>query len=60
METAIYLMLALILYFAPTWLARRGRRLSIFIVNAAFGWTLLGWVIALVMAARSWETRGVR
>lgn len=50
--TALLLLLA---YFAPTWTAKRGRRGSIFVVNLFFGWTLIGWVLALFMAVRSQE-----
>lgn len=57
MENAIYLLLALIAYFAPTWLARPGRRLSIFIINGPLGWTGFGYIAALFLAARSWEKR---
>lgn len=38
-------------YFAPTLVAiRRAHRnwVGIFIVNLAFGWTLIGWIVALV------------
>jgi hypothetical protein len=41
------------LYFIPTLLAAaRGHQsgLGIFILNVAFGWTVLGWIIALIWA----------
>ena len=47
------LLLALILYFCPTGIAfRRGHhnRNAIFVLNLFLGWTLLGWVAALVWA----------
>lgn len=50
-----YVLLLSLLYFAPTFLAARGWGWSVFAVNFFFGWTLLGWVVALVMAIRSRE-----
>jgi hypothetical protein len=41
------------IYFYPTQVAKlreHGNTQAIFIVNLFFGWTLLGWVIALVWA----------
>lgn len=55
MQPFLYVMLALIIYFAPTWLAKKGRRLSVFVINGPLGWTGLGYIAALFMAARSWE-----
>lgn len=52
---AIWIFVGLIAFFAPTWLARPGRRLAIFIINAGIGWTGLGWLLALYKAAKSWE-----
>jgi hypothetical protein len=48
-------MLFLFFYFVPTFVAKPGRRGSVFVINLFFGWTLLGWVIALYMAVRSME-----
>jgi hypothetical protein len=53
----IWLLLALLAFFAPTWLARPGRRIPIFIINAGVGWTGLGWILALYKAAKTWEGR---
>jgi hypothetical protein len=53
----IWLLLALLAFFAPTWLARPGHRISIFIINAGVGWTGLGWLLALYKARRTWEGR---
>lgn len=50
-----YLVLLLIVYFLPTWAAPAGRRGSVFVVNLAFGWTILGWFIALWLALRARE-----
>ncbi len=42
----------LVAYFAPTIFAiLQGRRVyNIFVTNLLFGWTVLGWVIAMAMA----------
>ncbi|MFF4583619.1 superinfection immunity protein [Streptomyces sp. NPDC001373] len=49
-------LVALVLYFVPTVVAL-GRtvpnRGSVIVVNIFLGWTLIGWVVALAMAARS-------
>ena len=49
-----YLVALLILYFLPT-IAAVGRkhhqRTAIFVLNLFLGWTFIGWVAALVMAA---------
>ncbi|MFG2674398.1 superinfection immunity protein [Streptomyces sp. NPDC048445] len=47
-------------YFAPTVVAfARGvsNSGSILVLNLFLGWTLVGWVVALAMAARSAEPR---
>jgi uncharacterized membrane protein len=44
---------AALLYFTPALVARRRHSrntLAIFVLNLFLGWTLLGWVIALVWA----------
>lgn len=50
-----------LMYFLPTVLAAKGRRMSVFVINFFFGWTILGWCIAMYMAVRSMEDakRGV-
>lgn len=55
MQTTIYALMIIALYFLPTFVAVSGRRASVFVINLFFGWTLLGWVIALFMAIRSRE-----
>lgn len=55
MQTTIYFLIMLALYFVPTFMAVSGRKASVFVVNLLFGWTMLGWVVALVMAVRSRE-----
>jgi hypothetical protein len=54
-QAAIFVLLAIIFFMAPTWLAARGRRWSVGLVNVLFGWTIIGWGIALIMAVRSQE-----
>jgi hypothetical protein len=48
-------MIAIGMYFLPTIVAairRSDRVLGVFLVNLFFGWTGIGWVIALIMAVR--------
>jgi hypothetical protein len=46
-----FLILSAILYFLPTILARHNTDfMGIFLVNLLFGWTVIGWMIALVWA----------
>ena len=43
--------LSLFIYFLPTYLGRRKRNVgAIFALNLLLGWTLVGWVAALVWA----------
>lgn len=55
MESLVFFVLFCMLYFVPTLAAARGRRGSVFVLNLFLGWTMLGWVLALVMAMRSRE-----
>lgn len=55
MLTIIYTILLSSFYFAPSWIAKPGRRGSIFVINLFFGWTLIGWVVALFLAVRTLE-----
>jgi len=54
--TGYLLLLALlVLYFFPTYTAWRKKKTNleaIMILNLFFGWTLLGWVVALIWAVR--------
>lgn len=56
MEGIVLLGVTLCIYFAP-WLfaivRRKTGRTKVFLVNLAFGWTIIGWFIALGMAFRS-------
>jgi uncharacterized membrane protein len=47
--------LILLFYFLPTFLAKAGSRSSVFVINLLFGWTLIGWGIALYLAVKSNE-----
>lgn len=53
--TLIWIVVGLIIFFAPAWAARPGKRWAIFFVVLFFGWTLFGWGVALVMSAKSRE-----
>jgi Superinfection immunity protein len=47
----IFLFSAILLYFVPSIIAHKKRDFpAIFIVNLLFGWTVVGWIIALVWA----------
>lgn len=47
----VLLVLGVYVYFLPTWFARdKGRLASIFVLNLFLGWTLVGWVGAMVWA----------
>lgn len=47
--------LVLMLYFVPTFAASSSNRGSVFVLNFLFGWTLIGWGIALYLAVKSHE-----
>lgn len=55
MEGFMYLAVILAIYFIPTMIAPRGRRSGVFVLNLFFGWTVLGWAIALWSATRANE-----
>ncbi len=48
----LYIPVALAIYFLPTIVASNRNRQSstVFVINLFFGWTLIGWVIALAIA----------
>ncbi len=49
----LVLIIALIFYFLPTFIAERSKHLNagaIFVLNLLLGWTFIGWVAALVWA----------
>jgi len=46
-----FLILSALMYFLPTIIGRhKADALGIFIVNLLFGWTVIGWFIALIWA----------
>jgi T4 superinfection immunity protein len=46
-----FLILSAVLYFLPTLLARHSPDFfGVFLVNLFFGWTVIGWFIALIWA----------
>jgi hypothetical protein len=46
-----FLLLSAILYFLPTIIGRhKADVMGIFLVNFLFGWTVIGWFIALIWA----------
>jgi hypothetical protein len=46
-----FLLFLTLLYFMPTIVGHKHRNvLSIFLVNFFFGWTVIGWVIAMIWA----------
>jgi len=50
----LYFLIVLGLYFLPTSVAslrRHPNAMAIFLLNLLLGWTMLGWVIALVWSA---------
>jgi len=55
MESLVLFGLMCLAYFAPTMVAPKGRRGSVFVINFFLGWTVIGWVLALFMAIRAKE-----
>lgn len=46
-----FFVFSMLLYFLPTIIGRhKSDAVGIFIVNLLFGWTVIGWVIALIWA----------
>jgi hypothetical protein len=46
-----FLIFSILLYFLPALIGRhKTDAMGIFIVNLLFGWTVIGWVIALIWA----------
>ena len=47
----LFLIFSILLYFLPALIGRhKADAMGIFIVNLLFGWTVIGWVIALIWA----------
>jgi len=54
MDGIIPLLIVIAIYFIPTFVANSNQKdntTAIFLLNLFLGWTLVGWVIALVWAA---------
>jgi len=50
----VFIIVALLIYFLPSFVASKKQNANaIFILNLLLGWTLLGWVAALVWALTS-------
>lgn len=47
----IYIILLSPLYFLPTIIAGKNKQGSVFVLNLFLGWTIIGWLIALIWAA---------
>ena len=46
-----FLILSMLLYFLPTIIGRdKADAMGIFLVNLLFGWTVIGWFVALIWA----------
>jgi hypothetical protein len=60
--TGVFFIGSLVLYFCPTVVAsarEHPRKVPVIILNVLLGWTLVGWVIALVWAYSAPERRDV-
>ena len=66
MDALIFTVVALLflaVYFLPTFVAVARKKVNegaIFVLNLFLGWSLIGWVIALVWALSSPETSDAR
>jgi len=50
-ENVTFMTLSALLYFLPTIIARhKSDLMGVFIVNLLFGWTVIGWFVALIWA----------
>ena len=55
-ETLLLVLLFLPLYFLPTIIAlvrKPPNLVAVIVVNVFFGWSVIGWIVALVMSLRS-------
>jgi len=56
----VFMLVSLLLYFLPAFLARkRSDFTAIFVLNLLAGWTVIGWIVALVWALSSGQQRQV-
>jgi hypothetical protein len=52
----LFLIFLMLLYFLPTIIARdKADVMAIFLVNLLFGWTVIGWFVALIWACAAAE-----
>ena len=57
----LFLIFSVLLYFLPTLVARdKPDLLAIFLVNLLFGWTVIGWFVALIWASAAERYASVR
>lgn len=60
MELGIYFFLGAGLYFLPSWIGTNKRNsTSIFLLNLLLGWSIIGWVVALVWATTKEEAPAI-
>jgi hypothetical protein len=53
----LFILCGIFLYFLPAFIAHNKRDFAaIFLVNLLFGWTVIGWIIALIWACAA-ETK---
>jgi hypothetical protein len=56
-----FLFFSILLYFLPTIIGRhKADAMGIFLVNLLFGWTVIGWMIALIWACAAESCAPVR
>ena len=57
----LFLIFSLLLYFLPTIIARdKSDLMAVFLVNLLFGWTVIGWFVALIWASAAERYTPVR
>ena len=58
--TLFFLTLAVAVYFIPNWIAsarKHPNANAIFVTNLLLGWTLVGWVVALIWSLTAFEKK---
>ena len=56
----IFLLIGLLIYFLPFVIAlirKHKDKLGIFVLNLFLGWSVIGWVVALVWSVKSYDNR---
>jgi Superinfection immunity protein len=57
----LFLIFSVLLYFLPTIIARdKPDATALFLVNLLFGWTIIGWFVALIWACAEQRYAPVR